>query len=275
MKKIILLTDFSDNALDAIHYSMRFFSSEKCIFYLMHVHKAGSFISDDLMTSSSESIYESITKAPREKLNTLAENLKKQYNNSNHTFGIIIDFDVFTDAVNQAIKTYDIDIVIMGSNGISGVKEVIFGSNTLNVIRGVICKTLIIPNNYMFKPAKNFLLPLQDKDIINEEQINLVNEFTKKQQLKLHVLRVCSKEKIVETIRTDNSKLNTTSCNYNIESSKFFDAVIDYLEVHDIDLMGLIVHDKSFIERLFTESPTIKLSKVIKLPLLIFHSSEH
>ncbi len=137
MKTILLLTDFSDSATNAIHYAMRFFESETCVFHLIHVHKAGTFISDDLMTSPTESIYESFTKVPKQKLNAIVEDLKENYKNPNHTFEIIVDFDVFTDAINQAIKSNSIDYVVMGSNGATGAIEVVFGSNAINVINTV------------------------------------------------------------------------------------------------------------------------------------------
>lgn len=273
MKSILLLTDFSDSATNAIHYAMRFFESETCVFYLMNVHKAGTFISDDLMTSSSESIYESFTKVPKQKLNTIAEDLKNNYNNPNHTFEIIVDFDVFTDAVNQAIKNNNSDYVVMGSNGASGAIEVLFGSNTINVIRQVICKTLIVPSGYKFKSISNFLLPLQIDDSIDNEQLNVINDFTKYYKLKLHVLRISDKSEVTNSITSDQKTLDGFNCKYSIEEdTTFYQAVTNYLQANAIDLTGLIVHDKTFIKRLFTESPTIELSKVIEVPLMIFHT---
>ena len=276
MKSILILTDFSKSASNAIHYAMHFFESEPCVFHLMHVHKAGTFISDDLMTSPTENIYESFTKVPKTKLKSIIKDLKKTYNNPNHDFKFIVDFDVFTDAVNQAIRQHSIDYVVMGSNGQTGAVEVIFGSNTINVIRQVLCKTLVIPAQYEFKPISNFLLPLQFDDTIEREEQDVINEFTSNFNLKLHVLRASKKAIETHTITSDHNMLEGFDCMYSItKESSFYKAVTEYLKTHSIDMTGLIVHDKSFIKRLFTESPTIELSKVIKLPLMIFHSRNH
>lgn len=273
MKSILLLTDFSKSATNAIHYAMHFFQAETCVFHIMNIHKAGTFISDDLMTSPSENIYESFTKAPKKKLNALVTDLKHTYNNPNHTFEISVDFDVFTDAVNQNIKANAIDFVVMGSNGITGASEIIFGSNTLNVIRQVMCKTLVIPKGYKFKPISNFLLPLQDNDAIKKKQLDVINDFTKHFNLKLHVLRVCNKNEVKQTVSSDQKKLSTFDCKYSVEEDvTFYQAVTAYLKSNSIDMTGLIVHDKTFIKRFFTESPTIELSKIIKSPLMIFHT---
>ncbi|WP_033961454.1 universal stress protein [Psychroserpens jangbogonensis] len=273
MKTILLLTDFSNCATNAIHYAMRFFESKTCVFHVMNVHKAGTFISDDLMISPTESIYDSFTKIPKQKLNALVDELKQTYHNPNHKFEIIVDFDVFTDAINQAVKRNNIDYVVMGSNGATGAKEVVFGSNAINVIRQVMCKTLVVPNDYTFKPISNFLLPLQFDDNVPSEQLDIISDFTKKYELKLHVLRVCAKNETTNSITSDQDRLDKFNCKYSVEEeSTFYQAVTNYLKSNAIDMTGLIVHDKSFIKRFFTESPTIELSKVIKLPLMIFHS---
>ncbi|MFK7783107.1 universal stress protein [Psychroserpens sp.] len=276
MKTILLLTDFSKSATNAIQYAMRFFESETCKFYVMHVHKAGSFISDDLMVSTTESIYESITKVPKQKLDALIGHLKKEFHNQNHTFDSIIDFDVFTDAVNQAVKKKSVDYVVMGSNGATSAKEIIFGSNTINVLRHVFCKTLVIPEGYTFKPISNFFLPLQYDDNLEYKQLNVIDEFIKQFNFKLHVLRTCKKGVVSTHSISDQDQLKQFEYKYSVEKDIAFEqAVINYLKSDQIDMLSLIVHDKSFIKRFFTESPTIELSKIIKIPLLIFHNKNN
>lgn len=273
MKTILLLTDFSDNAHNAIVYAMHFFKSETCEFHVMHVHKARSFISDDLMTSSTESVYESFTKVPKEKLKNLVGDLKTTYNNPNHTFKTIVDFDVFTDAITQAVKSKGIDVIVMGSNGATGAQEIVFGSNTIKVLRHVVCQTLIVPTAYTYKSISNFLLPLQFNDVLHSRQLDIINNFIQNYKLKLHVLRVCSKDEISDAVLRDKEVINKFNCKYSVEKEiTFYQAVTNYLKVNSIDMTGLIVHDKSFIERFFTKSPTIELSKVIEVPLMIFHS---
>lgn len=271
MKTLLLLTDFSESATNAIHYALQFFKDDQCKCYVMHVHKAGSFISDDLMVSPQGNIYESITSEPKHKLDTLISELKTKYKNLNHSFETVIDFDVFTDAIKQAIKAYSIDILVMGSNGKTGALEVVFGSNTINVIRKISCKTLIIPTGHKYKPISNFLLPLQCQDIINNEQLHTIESFNKYHDFKLHILRVCEENNT--KAKYDLKHLEAFDWEYIVETNQnFFDAVSAYLDKHDIGICSLIAHDTSVIKRLLTDTPELKLSKVIKLPLFIFHT---
>ena len=115
MKHILLLTDFSDIALNAIKYALHFFKNETCTFHILNVHKMGSYTSDDLMRSPKESIYQSITKEPREKLNYLVGNLKNEFNNANHTFEIHIDFEACSNSIMLLLSKSQYFLMSRGS----------------------------------------------------------------------------------------------------------------------------------------------------------------
>ncbi|WP_055442396.1 universal stress protein [Lacinutrix himadriensis] len=272
MKNILLLSDFSINSENAIHYAMHFFKNEKCTFHVMHIHKIGSFTSDDLMNSPKESIYESITKEPKEKLQALVENLKSEFNNPNYSFETIIDFDVFIDAINQAIRNQKIDFVVMGTNGASGVKEVLFGSNTINVVRKVQCKTLIIPEGYTYTPIKKLLLPLDPQDTIGGKQFTDLLGFIETYQLHLDVLRVNPNTENTEIEQEDLSNLALFDCSYQVVNEVPMDfALSSYMQTNTIDFLALFVKNEGFFEHLFSKANTkINLSKISK-PILVLH----
>lgn len=273
MKNILLLSDFSNNAKNAIHYALHFFKNEKCTFHVMHVHKIGSFTSDDLMHSSKESIYESITKAPKEKLQALVANLKNTFNNANYSFETIIDFDVFIDAINQAVINNKIDFVVMGTNGATGAKEALLGSNTANVIRKVKCKTLIIPEGYTFTPIKELLLPLDPEDFIEGKRFTNLLEFIDTYQLHLHVLRINPNKENTEIEKEDRSNLSIFDCKYHVVNKVPMDfALSSYMQTNTIDFLSLFVKKEGFLEHFFSKSNTkISISKISK-PILVLHA---
>ena len=273
MKNILLLTDFSENSFNAITYALQFYKQDKCTFYLIHIHKTGSFTSDNLMLSSSGSIYDTIVSVPKQKLKTLAAKLEKEFHNTNHTFETIIDFDVFTDAINQVVKLKNIELIILGSNGATGIKEVIFGSNTLNVIRKVDCTTLIIPEDYKYKQINELLLPLDSKQSLKRKIFSQIKNYTNTNDLKLHVLRIIQHNEDLDGRINDESFLEDTPCIYQIINDvPIHHAVNSYLQTFSIGIMALIVHKESLFERFIHGSTTTKISNSLKVPLLVFHS---
>jgi len=252
---------------------MHFFKNENCIFHLMHVHKIGSFISDDLMHSSKENVYQAITKVPRDKLKHIVESLQSTYNNEKHQFEIHIDFDVFTDAIKQAVANKRIDFIVMGTNGISGAKEVFFGSNTINVIRKVRCKTLAIPENYTFSPIKELLLPLHLDDCIEGKRYTDLLEFMETYRLNLHALRIDTNNVNPEIEQADRVSLSILTCKYFVINGVPVDfALLTYLQTNPIGFLVLFAKKTSILEHFFTQKNNqISISKIPK-PILVLPS---
>ncbi|MWW24096.1 universal stress protein [Algibacter lectus] len=273
MKNILLLSDFSANSINAIHYAMHFFKNQKCKFHLMNVHKMGSFTSDDLMRFPGESIYQSITREPKGKLYVLKAELENTYKNFDYQFEIHIDFDVFIDAINQAVVSRNIDFVVMGTNGVTGAKEILLGSNTINVIRKVDCKILAIPEGYRFTPIKELLLSVGPRDVIDGNQFTDLLEFMETYQLHLNVLRLMPNKENLDIVKQDRSSLSILNCKYNVVNMVPIDyAVLGYLQTNTVDFMALFVRHEGFLEHLFSKGNNkINISKLPK-PILVLHN---
>ena len=65
MKNILLLTDFSDNSINALHYALKLFSGASNNFFVLYVEAANTFLTDDLMAAGNKSIYDSLVKKPK------------------------------------------------------------------------------------------------------------------------------------------------------------------------------------------------------------------
>ncbi|HAT67935.1 MAG TPA: universal stress protein, partial [Flavobacteriaceae bacterium] len=49
MRKVLIPTDFSRNAWDAIAYAVDLFKNEPCEFYILNVYSLADFATDNLM----------------------------------------------------------------------------------------------------------------------------------------------------------------------------------------------------------------------------------
>ncbi len=277
MKRILLLTDFSKHSMNAINYALELFSSNVFEFYVLHVQDSLAYTSDNLMTSRpGESLYSSLIKANKLKLNTLVNELKNT--NKNHSFKALIDHDVFIDAIEQVIAKHQIDLVVMGTNGASDVREAVLGSNALKVLREIDCTTLVVPEYFHNSQIQSILLALDIGDCIDhitvENLIELVGQF----QAKLEVVRLVSSDNPIETIETLDVSLllkvlNEEQFNYHTISDVPLSYVVNtYVQTQAIDLLAFVGQYKNFFSRLFGEAGKTKISKQLKIPLVIFHN---
>jgi len=78
--------------------------------------------------------------------------------NANHSFEIILSKEYLHDAIEFAVKQHEIDLVVMGTKGVTGAKEIFFGSNTVDIIKKMkLCPILVIPDS-KFSKLPNMLL---------------------------------------------------------------------------------------------------------------------
>ena len=277
MKNILLPTDFSKNSINAIHYALNLFEGATCNFFLLNTQSPASYISDDLVFAGNQSLYDTIVKTSKKKLSQLRIELKNEFKTPKFNFKILVDYDALPEAINQIKNSKHIDLVVMGTNGATGAKEVVFGSNTINVIRKVDCPTLIIPEGFKYRAPKEILLPLDVADSLNSSAfLNLV-KFTKRFSEKLHLLRIKPNNEDSKEEEKDKENICTFLTDVHHEYHAVADIPISasvnvYIQTHQIDLISLLVQEESLIERLFMGSPTTRISNTLKVPLLVFHS---
>jgi len=277
MKNILLLTDFSENSINAIHYALQLFEDEVCNFYLLNVQSSGSYMSDDLVLAGNQSLYDSIVKKTKHKLAKLIVELESEFKNDKFNFQILVDYDALPEAINQIKTTKIIDLIVMGTNGVTGAKEVVFGSNTINVIRKVDCPTLVIPKGFKYRTPKDILLPLDLLDALSGKAFNDVIKFAKRFSKKLHLLRVKPYNEDSKEEKKDKKNITTLLTDveheYHVITNVPMAYTVDcYTQSHPIDLTTLLVQNESIFERFFIGSSTTQISNSIRVPLLIFHS---
>ncbi len=277
MKNILLLTDFSKNSINATHYAHHLFKDDVCTFFILHVKNSASYTTDDLMSTGNESIYNALVKDAKDKLANLVMVLQSDFNSEKFAYKTSVDYDILTDAVNQLIASHSIDLIVMGTNGVTGAKEVVFGSNTINVIRQVNCPTLVIPKGFTFRKPKEILLPLDLMDSLSGAAFANTIKFLKRFGERLHMLRIKPHNENSKEEKKDQEHINyflkDLDFKYHVVSNVPMNYTVDcYLQTHKIDLTTLLVQKESLFERFFIGSPTTKISNSIREPLLVFHS---
>ena len=277
MKNILLLTDFSKNSINAVRYALQLFEDDICNFFLLNTQSPATYISDDLILAGNQSIYNSIVEKTKHKLAKLIVKLESEFENDKFKFEMLVDYDELTEAINQIKESKSIDLIVMGSNGVTGAKEVVFGSNTINVIRKVIIPTLVVPEGFNYRIPKEILLPLDVKDSLSGAAFKDVIKFTKRFGKKLHVLRILPNNEDSEEASKDEKTIKSFLADAKLEYHKIINvpmsyAVDNYIQSHPIDLTTLLVQKENLFERFFLGSPTTQISNNIRVPLLIFHT---
>ena len=118
MKKIILPTDFSVNAWNAISYAMKFFQEETVKFYLLHTYTPVFYRMDYLIGGPAYSAIPDIkVDVSLAGLEKTLKDIHQKHPNTNHTVETVSAFNTLTDEINNLVEDKEIDLVVMGTKG--------------------------------------------------------------------------------------------------------------------------------------------------------------
>lgn len=275
MKNILLPTDFSENSRNAILYALEFFKGTACSFYILNVHKSSEFILDDMMAApTGTSVYQTILKDNKKQLSDFLAPLKELYAAEDYKFLPHVDFDALTDSIHQLMEVQPIDLIIMGSNGATGAKEILFGSNTLNVIRNVDAPLLVIPEDTAFKKLDVVLFTGTTCQDMNHSNVEALEDILKFKKPRLHFLELKENQ---ETQAPDSGDwLEDVLDGYPYSSHTLRGipapvAVDAAVQLFQVDMHAMFIERATFLERFFFGNKTAKISYATRVPLLVLH----
>ncbi len=275
MKNILLPTDFSDNSRNAIRYAMKLFEGHTCDFFFLNVQKVSEFATDDIYTSSpKKTLYEAVVGDNKHQLQRFVAEFENQ--NDGITFHSSIDYDVFTDAVNQAVLLNDIDLIVMGTNGATGAEKVLFGSNTLQVIRKVNCPMLAIPEGYVYKDLNDVVFSFHPLEQIETKRLKPLQEIIKKHNASIKLLEI--DERLSWEKDSNEPKATLVKIFSDVDHELFClkgiptpMAVNSFEQLIGVQMHATFIERKSFLNRFIFGSETSKISYETIIPLLILH----
>ncbi|GAA4300772.1 universal stress protein [Aestuariibaculum suncheonense] len=275
MKTILLPTDFSENSINAIHYALDMFKDESCNFYILNVQKVSSYVSDNLMMGSPMGmVYDSIVEAAKVSVDKMIVKLTQEYKNDKHEFFSMVDYDNFTDAINQTVINNGIDLIVMGTKGATGLSQVVFGSNTVRVLKHVKVPVLVVPEHCKYTGLKDVAFTTSFQSLYNMDELELLNEIIIKNNSKLTVLHVVLEHAEATELFQDVDFFNE---NFDDVSYKMietnvqdvFDAVQGYITNNDVKLITMTNKKHSFLDNVFKKHQVDDFAFRINIPLLV------
>ncbi|MEL1242675.1 universal stress protein [Flavobacterium sp. DGU11] len=276
MKQILFPTDFSEAANTAFIYALRFADSFNAELVILHVYDLPIVETPELPETATE-IFDIVEMNQFEsfrdelpKLHNLAES-----NNLGHVQmrNILLYGDLVYN-INKVCTDEDIDMVVMGTKGASGIKETFIGSVTGAVIANVKVPVLGIPAEAEYQPIKNIAFTTQYKDKDNDalnRAIAIAEKFGARIQC-LYITNTDDPKDIEERINEWKIYYRDNNIDFfNIAGDHIEQSILDFIESQNVGLLVMRAHKRGFFEGLFHRSLTKKMAYHSKVPLLVFH----
>ncbi|CAA0154015.1 universal stress protein [Tenacibaculum maritimum] len=270
MKKIIVPVDFSKHseyALKAAALLAKKNNSEVYVLHMLDLHEVSMNDSGRFQQEKAAFFLK------------LAEKKFKDFLKEIHITPIIKHFKVFSE-INEIADKEDADLIIMGSHGVSGMKEFFIGSNTEKVVRHAKIPVLIVKKEYAnlsfgdvvfasdfsersvasYKKALKILKGLESKMhllYVNTPNENFKNDL-EMEQMAAHFLNKA--EGNLERLDEVNYV-----CDYSVEKG-----VLNFANSIGANLIAVSTHGRKGLSHIFRGSVSEDLANHSSLPIITF-----
>lgn len=255
MKKILLPTDFSLNADKALNFAVQIAKRAKAEIFLVHAC--------DLIDSpfkDKQTIYKEHNQAITEKANETLTLLKKSIEGPEQP---IVNIKLYkgsvTDTILQVSEEHDANLIIMGTSGMAGLHEKIFGSKTAHIIGETNVPLIAVPPdiiNPVIELAGLFNATVHIAiftDVDTAEAYDYLN----------HKRSITAYEEKLKSLYK-----NTSIKSVHLNGHRFQETLEKYILEQYIDIVAMVTHRRTFLESIFNRSMTKKMAYHTQIPLL-------
>jgi len=275
MKKIILPTDFSENAFNAIKYALQLLKDVEATFYLINTYTPVIYQAEYVIHSPGQiGLGDVLQENSLSQLADLMKKLETEFKNPKHIFVPHSAFNVLVDEVVQMVEKENADLVIMGTQGATGAKEIFLGTNTVHIIKKASCPVIAVPSGFEYEIPKEILFPTDYEIDYQEQQLQELLEIAEKHISSIEVIHASSGYALTENQLKNKQKLDTIFSKtahlfHDLPSQGVIAAINNFQLKKRMNFLVMIQNKHTFIERLFIEPVIKKIGFHVNIPFMV------
>lgn len=270
MKKILVPTDFSDNARNALRYAIQLAQLFNSQIILLHTFS----------TSSRADMLVSMEKIMRKDAENEMELLTKEIPDDVRWKSEIQQGETIHNIAVYAERN-EIDLIVMGTKGASGLEKVFIGSVTGGVMRQTSTPLLAIPKDYAYQPLEKIVLAIASLQLADPEKVVApLKALAKKYKATVLIYHHDeSNSEVPDEVMGAVEWLEGIPVNitFDQDDDHINESISEFVTDSGADLLCMVRRKRKtigFFERLFQESSTLTQVFHTEVPLLIMHSDQ-
>ena len=270
MKKILVPTDFSDNANNALEFAIALAKKNNASITLLNVYAIPMY-DPNMPAEMLRTSYEDLGNISKEEIKNNLEIFNKKYPDLQidtlSRMGVL-DLEIASTATEGKF-----DCIVMGTQGASGLEETLIGSNASSVVSKTEIPVFCIPSESKYNEIAKAVMPVEldgsEMQIINDARnllpdcaIHVVNFKTEEERLP------DKQQKIFENISSACKENESAKIVISEDVSTGLD---ETLRKYNCDLVIVSTVKRNIFENLFHKSISKKLVCHTHVPLLAIH----
>jgi nucleotide-binding universal stress UspA family protein len=267
MKSILVATDFSNNAKNALKYANAFAEATQHQLLLLNVY----------MPSLGQ--YSAMHAIIAEETINEKSRCHKQLKGLVGKYVTVPTEDIVAEgeAINEILKTCkksNANFIIVGTHGASGIKKALVGSNTSKVIAKAEVPVIAIPERYRFQKVETIVCATDLKNTINELKVLIPIAKLLNCAIEIIYLKYSWDKDIAQKVELEKKIKRLSFKNISIVEQKasiektMIDQLKNYISKTKPQMLAMFPSDKSWFDKIFSSSKTEELAYELKIPLL-------
>lgn len=277
MHHILIPTDFSGTAHSAVDYALSYFKGEPCVFHLLNTYTPDFVHSRVMALAHGGNQEEDAMQVISEKgLKKLVEDLQADNPNSGHEFHTVSSFNLLTEEVKEQLSMYPIDMIVSGTTGASGIKEVFLGSNTVRILRAASsCPVLVIPKETRFEKGVKIGLVTDFGTPYSATHIEAVLDFQTRLDATLEVMHIGGPDGLTGFQELHKHQLflelerGNPGMKWRTPMASKSEAIEEYLQEASVGLLIMIRNDHHLVDEWLREPVVKKVAFHTDIPMLV------
>lgn len=276
MKTILFPTDFSNSSIQAIKYGIELFGNiDECKFIIAHAYEtpqagATMLISIDKLFKDEVS----------NRLKKLRADLSVEYSNIDLRVSLTTFKGTVITMIRKIAKQEDIDFVVMGTKGSSGIREVVIGSTTFDVVKNSKLPIIVVPDHAVLKSPKKVVFA-SDLSDISKKTLKPLYGLVEASGASIDVLNIVTEKAVVAEEVNSFQDDNISSKFFGLYGHTYHQingedvekAILNYIDENETDLLCVVNKKRNFFEGIMHSSVSKKLAFHSQTPLLILKES--
>jgi nucleotide-binding universal stress UspA family protein len=268
MKKILIPVDFSENSRNAVEYTLSIFGqqSEKIQLTFLNAYKVYS------STGMFISVEKYMQKDAEEDMRMLMSYLEDKKPENIELEGKVVRGDVIPTLCHIA-EEEDYDLIVMGTKGASGLKEVFLGSVASGVIKQAKNPVLVVPGDFEYKAPHKILFAVDGNAVTGAAVTQVLNDIAATFDSEILILHIIEKDEEETNTSVDPATdlfIQKGHSTYMQFPSDDINASINSsIHAQQADMLCMIRRNRSALEKLFHTSTTAKEVFDCPVPFLV------
>lgn len=279
-KQVLIPTDYSKNAFNAIGYAFELFADVNCTFHIFHSYfLARSARGNVLFPEPEPHEYDAAARDSGEKIQRLKNQVGLLAENPKHTVYFDHKFGTLIELLKEKVLSENIDLIVMGTRGITNDVKVAYGRNSINVMESIRdCAVLAVPGNISYKKIDKIVFPTNFKTQFGGKDMKTFIALAQLENASIQILHIGNEKHLSEKQRKNKAQLQqllggAEHTFHWLEKTSVKEGVLSFADQQNSGMIAFVNGKHWFFGSVFSNPLVKSLGIHSKIPVLALHDS--